>query len=69
MYSIPTSHNIEIINPKHIQKKYCTFRIKIENYLDLVTSVHPHHFKKILFILNTFISIHNNHFDSTTNKI
>ena len=41
-----------------------TFRIKIENHLDLVMSVYPHHFIKILFFLNTFIFIHNNHFNS-----
>ena len=32
-------------------------------------SVHPHHFIKILFIFNTFIFIHNNHFNSNEIEI
>jgi len=31
-------------------------------------SVHPHHFIKIIFLLNNFILIHHNQHNSITNK-
>jgi len=46
-----------------------TLRIKIEIHLDLVMSVQPHHFIKIILFLNYFIVNHNNHFNPNAIKI